>query len=145
MYCEKCNERIEKNWVFCPMCGNRIERIKINLSNTTVLREGTLRSLDYQTYTCKDVDFCSNIDCDDCLFGRDDIFTLEEIKERLIKEDWLMYNCQGCEYYTWDERHLCVKCKLKINIDELYRVNNHRLTRRKCKKYKRRSNYEWYY
>ena len=56
MYCEKCNERIEKNWVFCPMCGNRIERIKINLSNTTVLREGTLRSLDYQTYTCKDVD-----------------------------------------------------------------------------------------
>ena len=87
MYCEKCNERIEKNWVFCPMCGNRIERIKINLSNSTVTKEGTLRSLDYQTYTCKDVDLCSNIDCDDCMFGRDDIFTLEQIKERLIKED----------------------------------------------------------
>ena len=85
MYCEKCNERIEKNWVFCPMCGNRIERIKINLSNTTVLREGTLRSLDYNTYTCRDVDLCSNVDCDDCVFGRDDIFTLEEIKKRLIK------------------------------------------------------------
>ena len=87
MYCEKCNERIEKNWVFCPMCGNRIERIKINLSNTTVVREGTLRSLDYDTYTCKDVDMCYHIDCDDCMFGRDDIFTLEQIKERLIKED----------------------------------------------------------
>ena len=87
MYCKNCNERIEKNWVFCPMCGNRIERIKINLSNTTVLREGTLRSLDYQTYTCRDVDLCSNVDCDDCMFGRDDIFTLEQIKERLIEED----------------------------------------------------------
>ena len=87
MYCEKCNERIEKDWVFCAKCGNRIERIKINLSKTTVLREGTLRSLDYETYTCKDIDLCSNIDCDDCMFGRDDIFTLEQIKERLIKED----------------------------------------------------------
>ena len=48
MYCEKCNERIEKDWVFCAKCGNRIERIRINLSNTTVLREGTLRSLDYE-------------------------------------------------------------------------------------------------
>ena len=75
MYCEKCNERIEKNWVFCPMCGNRIERIRINLSNTTVLREGTLRSLDYQTYTRKDVDSCNNIDRDDCLLGRHDIST----------------------------------------------------------------------
>ena len=44
--------------------------------------------LDYETYTCKDVDLCNNIDCDDCLFGRDDIFTLEQIKERLIEEDW---------------------------------------------------------
>ena len=87
MYCEKCNERIEKDWVFCAKCGNRIKRIKINLSNTTVLREGTLRSLDYQTYTCKDVDLCSNIDCDDCIFGKDDIFTLEEIKKKLIKEE----------------------------------------------------------
>ena len=49
-----------------------------------------------------------------------------------------MYSCKDCEYYTWDERHLCVKCKLKINIDELYRVNNHKMTRRKCKKYKRK-------
>ena len=87
MYCEKCNERIEKNWVFCPMCGNRIERIKINLSNSKVLKVGTLKSLDYNTYTCKDVDMCYHIDCDDCVFGKDDIFTLEEIKERLIKED----------------------------------------------------------
>ena len=87
MYCEKCNERIEKNWVFCPMCGNRIERIRVNLSNSTVTKEGTLRSLDFSTYTCKDVDLCSNIDCDDCMYGRDDIFTLEQIKERLIKED----------------------------------------------------------
>ena len=88
MYCKKCNERIEKNWVFCPMCGNRIERIKINLSNSTVIKEGTLRSLDFSTYTCKDVDMCYHIDCNDCIFGKDDIFTLEEIKERLIKEDW---------------------------------------------------------
>ena len=87
MYCKKCSERIEKDWNYCPNCGNRIKRIKINLSKTTVLREGTLRSLDFSTYTCKDIDLCSNIDCDDCLFGRDDIFTLEQIKERLIKED----------------------------------------------------------
>ena len=87
MYCEKCNERIEKDWVFCAKCGNRIERIKINLSKTTVLREGTLRSLDYESYTCRDVDMCYHVDCDDCMFGRDDIFTLEQIKERLIKED----------------------------------------------------------
>ena len=87
MYCEKCNERIEKNWVFCPMCGNRIERIKIDLSNTTVLREGTLKSLDYKSYTCRDVDLCSNVECEDCIFEKDDIFTLEQIKERLIKED----------------------------------------------------------
>ena len=87
MYCEKCNERIEKNWVFCPMCGNRIERIKINLSNSTVTKVGTLRSLDYESYTCRDVDMCYHVDCDDCMFGRDDIFTLEQIKERLIKED----------------------------------------------------------
>ena len=87
MYCKKCSERIEKDWSYCPKCGNRIKRIKINLSKTTVLREGTLRSLDFSTYTCKDVDLCSNIDCDDCMFGKDDIFTLEQIKERLIKED----------------------------------------------------------
>ena len=87
MYCEKCNERIEKNWVFCPMCGNRIERIKINLSNSTVTKVVTLRSLDYESYTCRDVDLCNNVDCDDCMFGRDDIFTLEEIKKRLIRED----------------------------------------------------------
>ena len=87
MYCEKCNERIEKDWVFCAKCGNRIERIRINLSNTTVLREGTLRSLDYETYTCKDVDLCNNVDCDDCMFYKDDIFTLSDIKKRLIKED----------------------------------------------------------
>ena len=31
----------------------------------------------------------NNVDCDDCIFGKDDIFTLEEIKKRLIKEDWL--------------------------------------------------------
>ena len=87
MYCKKCNEVVQKDWNYCPKCGNKIERIKINLSNTTVLREGTLRSLSYDTYTCKDIDLCSNIDCDDCLFGKDDIFTLEEIKKRLIKED----------------------------------------------------------
>ena len=87
MYCKKCSERIEKDWNYCPNCGNRIKRIKINLSKTTVLREGTLRSLDFSTYTCKDVDLCNNVDCDDCLFGKDDIFTLEQIKERLIEED----------------------------------------------------------
>ena len=87
MYCEKCNERIEKNWVFCAMCGNRIERIKINLSNSTVTKEGTLRSLDYESYTCRDVDMCYHVDCEDCIFGRDNIFTLEEIKKRLIKEE----------------------------------------------------------
>lgn len=87
MYCEKCNERIEKNWVFCPMCGNKVERIKINLSNSTVTKVGTLRSLDYESYTCRDVDMCYHVDCDDCIFGRDDIFTLEEIKKKLIKEE----------------------------------------------------------
>ena len=87
MYCKKCSERIEKDWNYCPNCGNRIKRIKINLSKTTVLREGTLRSLDYESYSCRDVDMCYHVDCDDCLFGRDDIFTLEEIKERLIEED----------------------------------------------------------
>ena len=86
MYCKKCDEKIEKDWNYCAKCGNRIERIKINLSNTTVLREGTLRSLDFSTYTCKDVDMCYHVDCDDCIFGKDDIFTLEEIKKKLIKE-----------------------------------------------------------
>ena len=87
MYCKNCNGVVQKDWNYCPACGNRIERIKINLSNTTVLRKGTLRSLSYEVYSCKDVDLCSNVDCDDCMFGRDDIFTLEQIKERLIKED----------------------------------------------------------
>ena len=87
MYCKKCSERIEKDWNYCPACGAKVERIRIDLSNTTVVKKGTLRSLDYEVYTCKDVDLCSNIDCDDCVFGRDDIFTLEEIKERLIEED----------------------------------------------------------
>ena len=87
MYCKECNKRLERDWNYCAFCGAKVERIKINLSNTTVLREGTLRSLDYQTYTCKDVDLCSNIDCDDCMFYKDDIFTLSDIKKRLIKED----------------------------------------------------------
>ena len=87
MYCKECNKRLEKDFKYCPECGCKIERIKINLSKTTVLREGTLRSLDYESYTCRDVDMCYHVDCDDCMFGRDDIFTLEQIKERLIKED----------------------------------------------------------
>ena len=87
MYCKKCNENIQRDWSYCPACGAKVERIKINLSNTTVTKVGTLRSLDYETYTCKDIDLCSNIDCDDCLFGRDDILTLEEIKKRLIKKE----------------------------------------------------------
>ena len=87
MYCKKCSERIEKDWSYCPKCGNKVERIKINLSNSTVTKVGTLRSLSYQTYTCKDIDLCNNVDCDDCIFGNDDIFTLEEIKEKIIKED----------------------------------------------------------
>ena len=53
-----------------------------------------------------------------------------------------MYNCQGCQYYTWSNEDLEVKCKLKINIDNLYRVNNHKMTRRKCKKYKRKEEEE---
>lgn len=87
MYCKNCNGVVEKDFKYCPMCGNRIERIRINLSNSTVLRVGTLRSLDFSTYTCKDVDMCYHVDCDDCIFGKDDIFTLEEIKKKLIKED----------------------------------------------------------
>ena len=87
MYCKECNKRLEKDFKYCPECGCKIERIKINLSKTTVLREGTLRSLDYESYTCRDVDMCYHVDCDDCMFGKDDIFTLEEIKKRLIKED----------------------------------------------------------
>ena len=56
-----------------------------------------------------------------------------------------MYTCKDCQYYTWSNEDLEVKCKRGVNIDELYRVNNHRLTRRKCKKYKRkegRNNYD---
>ena len=87
MYCKKCDTNIEKDWNYCAACGAKVERIRINLSNTTVLREGTLRSLDYETYTCKDVDVRYHVDCDDCMFCRDDMFTLEEIKEKLIKED----------------------------------------------------------
>ena len=87
MYCKKCDEKIEKKWSYCPNCGCKVERIRINLSNTTVLREGTLRSLEYESYSCRDVDLCNNVDCDDCVFGKDDIFTLEEIKKRLIEED----------------------------------------------------------
>ena len=87
MYCKNCNKRLEKDFKYCPECGCKIERIKINLSKTTVLREGTLRSLDYESYTCRDVDMCYHVDCDDCMFYKDDIFTLEEIKKKLIKED----------------------------------------------------------
>ena len=87
MYCKNCNKRLEKDFKYCPECGCKIERIKINLSKTTVLRKGTLRSLDYESYTCRDVDMCYHVDCDDCMFYKDDIFTLEEIKRRLIKED----------------------------------------------------------
>ena len=87
MYCRNCNERLEKDFKYCPECGCKVERIRINLSNTRVLREGTLRSLDFSTYTCKDVDMCYHVDCDDCIFGKDDIFTLSDIKKRLIKED----------------------------------------------------------
>ena len=87
MYCKKCSERIEKDWSYCPKCGAEIKRIKINLSNTTVLREGTLRSLDYESYTSRDVDMGYHDDGDDCIFGKDDIFTLEEIKKKLIEED----------------------------------------------------------
>ena len=87
MYCKECDEKIEKDWNYCARCGAKIERIRINLSNTTVLREGTLRSLDCESYSCRDVDLCNNVDCDDCVFGKDDIFTLEQIKERLIEED----------------------------------------------------------
>ena len=87
MYCKKCDANIEKDWNYCAKCGSRIERIKINLSNSTVTKVGTLRSLDYNTYTCKDVDMCYHVDCDDCIFEKDDIFTLSDIKKRLIKED----------------------------------------------------------
>lgn len=87
MYCKECNKRLERDWSYCAYCGCEVERIRINLSNTTVVKKGTLRSLDYEVYTCKDIDLCSNVDCDDCIFGKDDIFTLEEIKEKLIKED----------------------------------------------------------
>ena len=87
MYCKKCDANIQRDWSYCPNCGCKVERIRINLSNTTVLREGTLKSLDYNTYTCKDIDMCYHVDCEDCIFEKDDIFTLEEIKERLIKEE----------------------------------------------------------
>ena len=87
MYCKECNKRMERDWNYCPACGNKIERIKINLSNSTVTKVGTLRSLDFSTYTCKDVDMCYHVDCDDCMFYKDDIFTLSDIKKRLIKED----------------------------------------------------------
>ena len=86
MYCKECNKRLERDWSYCPACGAKVEEIKINLSNSTVLKEGTLRSLSYKSYSCRDVDLCHSVDCEDCIFGYEDIFTLEEIKERLIKE-----------------------------------------------------------
>ena len=49
-----------------------------------------------------------------------------------------MYTCKDCQYYSWSNKDLKVKCKKGVNIDELYRVNNHKMTRRKCKKYKRK-------
>lgn len=87
MYCRNCNETIQRDWSYCPKCGAKVERIKINLSNSTVIKEGTLRSLDYESYTCRDVNLCNNVDCEDCMFYKDDIFTLSDIKKRLIKED----------------------------------------------------------
>ena len=39
-------------------------------------------------------------------------------------------------------KDLEVKCKKGVNIDNLYRVNNHRLTRRKCWGYKRKEGEE---
>ena len=87
MYCKECNKRLERDWNYCAFCGAKIERIRIDLSNTTVLRVGTLRSLDYESYTCRDVDLCNNVDCDDCVFYKDDILTLEDIKKRLIKKE----------------------------------------------------------
>ena len=53
-----------------------------------------------------------------------------------------MYNCQSCQYYTRSNKDLEVKCKKEVNVDDLYRVNNHRLTRRKCKKYRRKEGEE---
>ena len=87
MYCKKCNKRLEKDFKYCPECGCKIERIKINLSNISFLRDVTLKSLYYKSYTCRDVDLCNNVDCDDCVFYKDDILTLEEIKKRLIKKE----------------------------------------------------------
>ena len=53
-----------------------------------------------------------------------------------------MYNCRGCEHYTWSNKDLEVKCRRGVNIDDLYSVNNHRLTRRKCRGYKRKEGEE---
>ena len=62
-----------------------MKEIKINLSNGTVIRKGTLESLNSKSYSCKNITTCGNTDCEDCIFGKDDIFTLEQIKKRLIK------------------------------------------------------------
>ena len=40
--------------------------------------------------------------------------------------------------YRGSNKDLEVKCKRGVNIDDLYRVNNHKMTRRKCKKYRRK-------
>ena len=50
-----------------------------------------------------------------------------------------LYHCFGDALVTTVIGAIfCVKCKLKINIDNLYKVNNHKMTRRKCRKYKRK-------
>ena len=86
MYCKECNKRLERDWSYCPARGATVEEIKINLSNSTDLKQGPLRSLSYKSYSCRDVDLCYSVDCEDCIFGHDDVFTLEEIKKRLIEE-----------------------------------------------------------
>ena len=44
MYCKKCDANIEKDWNYCAKCGCKVERIRVNLSNSTVTKEGTFKN-----------------------------------------------------------------------------------------------------
>ena len=85
MYCENCNKRIEKEWRYCPHCGNQIKLIKLNVSTTTVVKEVILNCFKKKEFCCGDIEICDNIDCDECIFDTR-TYTLEELKDRLIKE-----------------------------------------------------------
>ena len=59
-------------------------RYKINLSNTTVTREGSIEIVtDNIKCSCVNVATCFNIDCEDCIFDGDNNYYPSEIIHRM--------------------------------------------------------------